>query len=243
MAAAKPTIDQALAAFLAAKQPAVKPKASRRYADIVELLKSSLNGYAYDSLDRFERRRWEKAFEAGDEEAFTKLFGPDKIPPHLGEFLGYFMIRKVIVPADLTAAAGRVTRELVEWLAGQGWVGEVAAAAAVERSNDAARDLPRAERLSRLLYEQAQRTRIDQTALADDDYIEDYLAVERVEPLALWFEGGIGPVPVSAAAAKLAQPGWSISVVLGRKGGTWHVLGAETSTREAAAYAEYGVTS
>ena len=219
-----PTIDQALAAFLAAKQATTKPRAFRNYADIVDLLKHSLNGYAYESLDRFERRRWEQAFEAGDEEAFTRLFGPDKVPPHLGEFLGYFMIRKVIVPATLTAAAGRVTKGLVEWLAGQGWIEATALADAVERSDDAARDLPRAERLARLLDEQAQRSRIDQDALTDEDYVEDTLWIDRVEPSALWFEGDIGPVPVSAAAAKLAQPGWSMYVVLGRQGGKWHAL-------------------
>lgn len=219
-----PTIDRALASFLAEKQEATKQRAFRNYADIVDLLKHSLNGYAYDSLDRFERRRWEKAFEAGDEAAFTRLFGPDKIPPHLGEFLGYFMIRKVIVPATLTAAAGRVTKELVEWLAEQGWIEPTALADAVEQSDDAARDLPRAERLSRLLYEHAQRSRIDQDALSEEDYVEDYLAIERVEPTALWFEGGIGPVLVSAAAAKLARPGWAVNVVLGRKAGKWYVL-------------------
>jgi len=219
-----PTIDQALESFLAAKRAAMKPRAFRNYADVVDLLKHSLNGYAYDSLDRFERRRWEQAFEAGDEAAFTRLFGPDKIPPHLGEFLSYFMIRKVIVPATLTAAAGRVTKELVEWLAEQGWIEASALADAVERSEDAARDLPKAERLGRLLYEQAQRSRIDQDTLADEDYVEDTLWIERVEPAALWFEGDIGPVPVSAAAARLAQPGWSMFVVLGRTAGKWHVL-------------------
>lgn len=219
-----PTIDEALAAFLADKQAATKPKTLRQYADIVELLNDSLNGYAYESLVGLERRRWEKAFEAGDEVAFTKLFGPDKIPQHLGEFLGYFMIRKVIVPEELTAAAGRITKELVEWLAGRGWIAAADVADAVERSDDAARDLPRAERLGRRLYQLAQRTRIDQTTLADEDYVDDYLTIERVEPTALWFEGEIGPVTVGAAAAKLAQPGWSINLVLGRKSGKWHVL-------------------
>lgn len=219
-----PTIDQAMESFLSAKRAATKRRAFRNYAEIVELLELSLNGSAYDSLDRFERRRWEQAFEAGDEEAFTKLFGPDKIPPHLGAFLGDFMIRKVAAPATLTAAAGPVTKELVEWLAAQGWIEATPLADAVERSEDAARDLPRAERLGRLLHEQAQRSRIDQDALADDDYVEDTLWIERVEPSALWFEGDIGPVPVSSGAAKLAQPGWSMYVVLGRTAGTWHVL-------------------
>jgi hypothetical protein len=219
-----PTIDLALAAFLADKQAAAKPKAFRQYVDIVELLTHSLNGYAYDALVGLERRRWAKAFEAGDEVAFTKLFGPDKIPQHLGEFLGYFMIRKVIVPEELTAAAGRITKELVEWLDGRGWIAAADVADAVERSEDAARDLPRAERLGRLLYQLAQRTRIDQTTLADEDYIDNYLTIERVEPTALWFEGGVGPVTVGAAAAKLAQTGWSVNLVLGRKGGKWQVL-------------------
>jgi hypothetical protein len=53
-----PPIDQALESFLAAKRAAAKPRAFMDYAEIVELLKLSLNGYAYDSLDRFERRRW-----------------------------------------------------------------------------------------------------------------------------------------------------------------------------------------
>lgn len=219
-----PTIDQALDAFLAAKEAAVKPRAFRNYASVIDLLKMSLNGYAYDSLDRSERKRWDKAFEAGDEEAYTRLFGPDKIPEHLGAFLGYFMIRKVAASAELTAAAGRVTKDLAEWLAAQGWIDAGALEEAVERSDDAARDLPRAERLGALLDRQAQRTRIDQAALADEDYLEDTLWIERVEPTALWFEGGIGPLPVPAAAAKLAQPGWSLYLVLGREGGAWHVL-------------------
>jgi hypothetical protein len=219
-----PTIDMALAAFLTEKEAPAKPMAFRQYADIVELLALSLNGYGYDSLVGLERRRWQKAFEAGDEGAFTRLFGPDKIPPHLGEFLGYFMIRKVIVPDELTAAAGRITRELVEWLDGRGWISAADVADAVERSEDAARDLPRAERLGRLLYQLAQRTRIDRARLADEHYVDDYLTIERVEPTALWFEGGLGPLAVGAAVAKLAQPGWSVSLVLGRKSGKWHLI-------------------
>mgnify|MGYP000356639276 CR=1 FL=1 len=216
-----PTIDDALAAFLD-RQSGVEPDRFR--TDIVELLRNSLNGYAYEDLDRFERRRWEQAFEAGDEEAFTKLFGPDKIPGHIGAFLSWFMIRKVIGPPELTAAAGLVSRELIEWLGERGWIEPADAADAAERADDAAHELPRAERLGQLLYRQAQRARIDQTALADEDYVEDHLTIERVEPTALWFEGGIGPLPVSAAAAKLAQPGWSINLVIGRADGVWHAL-------------------
>lgn len=224
MEARVPTIDEALTAFLAEREGVRRPKAFGTYVEIIDLLKHSLNGYAYTSLNPFERRRWEQAFEAGDEEAFTKLFGPEKIPEHLGEFLGSFMIHKVIGPLALTAAAGPVTKDLVHWLGEQGWIDADAVTSAAERAAAATRDLPRAERLGRLLGEQALRTDIDPTALAEADYVEDFLTIEQVEPTALWFAGGIGPVPVSAAAAKLAQPGWSANIVLGRKAGRWHVL-------------------
>lgn len=71
------------------------------------------------------------------------------------------------------------------------------------------------------------RTRLrgfDAGALDDDAYIDNYLMIERVEPGKLWFEGGIGPVTVPKTASAIAQPGWSVNIVLGRQGKTWHIL-------------------
>ena len=65
---------------------------------------------------------------------------------------------------------------------------------------------------------------VDVQTLDDDDYVEDYLMIDRVEPGALWFEGEIGPVSVPKAASDIAQPGWSINIVLGRTNKTWHVV-------------------
>ncbi len=75
-----------------------------------------------------------------------------------------------------------------------------------------------------LLYEQSLEINIDVHTLDDEDYVEDYLFIDRVEPGAPWFEGGIGPVAVPAGGSELARPGWSVSIVLGRKGATWHIL-------------------
>jgi hypothetical protein len=75
-----------------------------------------------------------------------------------------------------------------------------------------------------MLYEQSRKTNIDVHTLSDEDYVEDYLFIDRVEPGTLWFERGIGPVPVPAKVSKLAQPGWAINIVLGRKRGTWNIL-------------------
>ena len=47
--------------------------------------------------------------------------------------------------------------------------------------------------------------------------------IDRVEPGSIWFEG-TGPVNVAKAATDLAQPGWSVNVVLARLGGSWHIV-------------------
>jgi hypothetical protein len=74
-----------------------------------------------------------------------------------------------------------------------------------ERGADAAHDLPKADRLGRLLQAELEKTpRFDPDEVPDEHWVDDFLAIERVEPRALWFEGGIGPVPVSRAASGLA---------------------------------------
>ena len=130
------------------------------------------------------------------------LFGPDKITENFGEFLGYFMIRKVAAGQELLRAAGTVTTKLATWLGERGYLDPAEVGDAAERGRAAARDLPRAEKLSQLLFEQAHAASIDVDEIADEDYIEDYLAIEKVEPGALWVEGGIGPVAVPKAASR-----------------------------------------
>ena len=125
---------------------------------------------------------------------------------------------------ELLRSAGTVTKKLAKWLGERGYLDENAVETAVERGADAGCDLPKAEKLSRLLFEQAQRSTIHPGALDDDDYVEDYLMIERVDPGALWFEGEIGPVKVPKAASDPARPGWSVNIVLGRAGDTWQVL-------------------
>jgi hypothetical protein len=111
------------------------------------------------------------------------------------------------------------------WLYEHGDVGEDEAKDAVERGAEAARDLPRAERLATLLYEQSRATpHFDPDALGERDPVEDYLEITRVEPGALYFAGGIGPLTVSEQAATLAEIGWGINITLARLAGTWQVV-------------------
>jgi hypothetical protein len=189
----------------------------------VGLLRSCLNNYGREELDDVEQGRLDAAYER-DEEAFVHLFGPDKLVGGLAGFLGYFMVRKVMAGEDLLRAAGTVTKRLGRWLEEHGYVDSAVAADVADRGAEAARDLPRAERLASMLFDLAEQSDLDLDALNDSDVVEGYLTIERVEPLALWFERGIGPVKVPKTASDLARPGWSVNVVLARVLNAWQFV-------------------
>lgn len=219
------TIDEALDAFLAEQRKRLSARTLHNYENVVSLLRSSLNGYAYQSLDGLEEKRWRKAFDGGEEEAFTRLFGPEKIVENLGEFLGYFMVRKVMAGQELLRASGTVTKKLAAWLHEQGYISEHQRLEAVERGGDAARALPRADRLGELLHDEMAKTPpFDPEDVPDEYWVEDFLAIERVEPGVLWFEGGIGPVRVSRKASDLAEVGWGVNIVLAQLRGEWRIV-------------------
>ena len=211
-----PSIEEVLSQFLAAQEQRLAARTFATYRAVVELLGDCLNGYGHQYLDDHERRRYEAAVDAGDEDAFVRLFGPEKIVEGLGEFLDYFMVRKVMAGEELLRSAGTVTKKLAKWMAANGYLDAAAAGEAVERGTSAARDLPRAERLSRLLFDQAQRGSKNDGDLADDDIVEDYFTIERVEPGVLWLTGDVGPLKVTKEASSLAQPGWSVYLVVAR---------------------------
>lgn len=220
---AEATIDVLLDAFLTEQRARLASRTCRNYETIIGLLIDCLNMYGHMSLDEAERRRWEAAYDH-DEDAFVRLFGADKISDNLGEFLDYFMIRKVAAGEELLRSAGTVTKKLVRWLAAGGHLDSSDAQSAAERAAEAARDLPRAEKLSRLLYEQARKSTVDVEDIDDDDLVEGHLTIDRVQPGELWLERAIGPVKVSKAASRLAQPGWSLSIRLARSGKQWQIV-------------------
>src|SRR6266545_5354321 len=131
--AATISIERALNDFLAEQRVRLADSSFRQYLQVVDLLCSSLNNYALDGLSERDRRLFTEAYDAGDEQAFCHLFGPEKIPEHLGSFLGYFMVRKVFAGRELLRASGTVTRRLVEWLEREGFIEAAVATAAVER--------------------------------------------------------------------------------------------------------------
>lgn len=147
---ARPTIAEVLVQFLAEQQDRLAPRTSAQYRSAVELLQHSLNGYAYQSLDKSAAKLFDQLYNAkGDaHREFCDIFGPEHILPNVDEFLGYFMVRRVIAGKDLLRAAGTMTKKLAAWLAEKGYAGAEEVEDATERGAEAAQNLPRAEELA-----------------------------------------------------------------------------------------------
>jgi hypothetical protein len=234
---AEPTIDAVLDEFLRDQEQRLAKRTHAEYLNIVDLLRYCLDQYAYQGLSGAELALYERLHGAGDleeERGFCGIFGPSHIPDHLGMFLDYFMIRKVMASENAMRAAGTVTRKLCQWLAQHGHITHDEGAEGVERGAEAARELPRARRAADLLADGAAELAVDSQAVADHDYLEfDHYEIVKVEPGRLWFglvEGrrrcSIGPVPVPTTASDLLHPGWTVSCALGRIGGVWRILEA-----------------
>ena len=225
---ANPTISDVLAAYLAEEKARLAAKTYALYADVIELLQHSLNGYAANSLDNGEYELWEELFNAEDDEhrEFCEIFGPEHILPQIGEFLSYFMVSKVMAGQDLLRASGTVTKKLAKWLADKGYATAEQAEDTVERGTDAARDLPMAEKLMALLYEFT-----SSKYSPDDSDIEDRFEIKRVEPGKVWLEGFddgrlLGPITLPLQATKLCRVGWTISGAVRETGKKWVLVEA-----------------
>jgi len=219
------TIDTVLDAFLREQHLRLSERTYRNYEAVIRRLRDSLDGYGYTSLSDADAKRWQKVYESGDEEAFCHLFGPAKIPPHLGEFLGYFMVRKVIAGQELLKAAGTVTGKLVRWLEQEAYIEPDAAEIASLRARESARTLPAAERLGSLLQGVAANAPdIDVDDVDDEDWVEEQLMISEIEPGRIWLEGDVGPFDVPTRASDLAQPGWMVFIVAARVKKRWHLL-------------------
>ncbi len=226
---ANPTITEILARFLEDQRRRLTPRTFSNYEHVVELLQHCLDGYGHQSLDRADASRFERLYnaEGAEHREFCEIFGPEHILQNLDEFLGYFMVRKVIAGKETLRAAGTVTKKLAAWLAENGYVAGRDAEDAAKRGGEAARDLPRAEELASRLRELAVgRGRGD-----EDDEREGHFRITRVENGRIWLEDGVGgddvcSLKVPADVARRCQVGWTLSGILGRSGKGWRIVEA-----------------
>lgn len=194
---------------------------------VTDLLAGYLDSYGHTMLGKVELDFWEERYNADEEQgSFCNLFSPTYILEGLEEFLGWFVIRKVIMPSEDVARIGPAAGALEEWLIDRGYVPREAADGAGDISAAAARNLPAAARLGELLYG------LGEALAAEDvreyvDWENEFAQISRVEPGELWFRselGEIGPVKVPKAATELARVGWQVSaLVFGRTKNGWFV--------------------
>jgi len=216
-----PTINEVFAEFLEVERRRLGDVTFRKYENVIDLLALCLDGYAFCSLAAEEREKFERicGAERESDPVFTEVFGPEHILPNVGEFLGYFMVRKVSAGKDLLRTAGTVTKRLARWLAAREYASVEDAADAAERGATAARDLPAAEELARLLDECSEQ------ALVFAETVEDHFTFTHVEGGTVRVEDSSGreygpiclPVPVAGAC----PVGWTFSGMIGRRGRYW----------------------
>ena len=119
---ADPNIETALDEFLVSQLHLRSPATICRYEEVLDLLGDYLDGYAHEQLGAEEHAFFVRHYEAeGDQQRdFCELFGPDKIPPAIDEFLNFFMTSKVMGSGKLKKTASSLCKKLTRWLQEQG---------------------------------------------------------------------------------------------------------------------------
>jgi len=146
------TIADTLDAFLAEQHHRLAERTYHRYADIIDLFRTCMEGYGPNSLDDTELAQWRAASD-DDPDAFAHLFGPEKIPGELGEFFAWFLPRKVAGGIEMTKTARTVVKKLAVWLEANGHIPHTAVLDMTEQANDA----------------------VEAEAADDNDYLDDFL--------------------------------------------------------------------
>jgi hypothetical protein len=218
------TITQLIAAYLGA----LSAHRRREAAFGLELLQHCLDGYAYEGLRPAERRLFDRYFnqEGPTHREYCDLFGPEKVVPELGHFLGWFLIRKVLAgPEDRAHIAGETGR-FVTWLGEHGHIGRAAAADGAARAARAAELLPKAGEAARILG-----PTLGSAPEVAGEPIEGSFLVARVAPGKLWLEAWedgrtYGPLAIPQRASALLSAGWELHGVIAKVGRSWKLLEA-----------------
>jgi len=221
---AAPNLEDVFARFLKDQQRRLKPRTYRHYEEVIDLLRHCLNGYGYHELDNssdvalYEKLYFHKNLE------FCVIFGPDKILSSLSNFLNYFMIRKVMASEALLQAAGTVTKRFLKWLEDYGYIDREQAMKGSRIAAEAARELPAAERLARLLYDYAQ----NHAPRYWTSELDDYFTVEEMESGVLSLSGtsttDLVEVKVPKEITDHCKLGWQLNLLLGKTRNGWCIL-------------------
>ena len=204
----------------------MKPRTYGGYEDAIYFFEQCLNGYAHQYLNEKDSKLFDKLYNEKNKE-FCVIFGPDKIgSSEIGEFLDYFMIRKVMGSKGLMKTVGRVMRKFVKWLNEKGYMNEGEYDTSAEIVDELKDELPEVVALSSLIYDYIQ----DNPPEEFRESVDGYFRVIKIEPRKLWLEdyiacgGTLGPVSVSTEISSMCKEGWVIYLELGKTSKGWQML-------------------
>jgi hypothetical protein len=100
--------------FLSEQKSKLAPKTYRDYESVIDLFENQLNGYAWNGIDDGE-----KAYDEAKKQkkSFIDLYDHTHIEDNIGEFLDYFVPRKVMSGDEfILKTCPRVIRKLLKWM-------------------------------------------------------------------------------------------------------------------------------
>lgn len=225
---ASPNIEQVLDCFLDEVSQKYKRNTTNRYKNVIQLFKISMNNYGHQTLLKEESELFDRLYstEGSGHREFVQVFGPEKIPENVGEFLGYFMVRKVICGKGLLKSAGTVTKRLGKWLIDKGYVCKEDSTDMMNRGAEAVTELPAADKLAEMLYNYAKSHPVSDWT----NEVDDYLTVEKVELGKIYFsapedvEDDIIILSLPKRITDKCKVGWNISLFLGKTEKGWKII-------------------
>ena len=203
------TIREAVDLFMAEKKAVLKPKTYCKYDMVMSLFISCMNRYGWNEI----QEKYDGSIE------FIDKFKPSLIAECVGEFLSYFMVRKVCTTKEILRASGTVTNQLLKWLWKHKYIEEDH-----HKAVSSTLKLPIADELSRALYELAEEPL--------EGEINGYWAIDTVLPSG-WVMDPLDTsprpnseitLPLPPGIAELGDEGWEVTMGLAKVNGTWRMM-------------------
>jgi len=150
---------------------------------------------------------------------------------HASGFLEWFLLRKVLGPQWIIKTAPNVIKKYFQWLEKRGLLAGGVIEEAVDTARRAAKNLPRVEKASSLLFALCDKNRDKymHVDFGDGDYMEGYGEVTGIIEDKLFLDYGgekIGPIQITREIARHLRKDDTVNLVVGRKGKKWYPLEA-----------------
>ncbi|RQD77548.1 MAG: hypothetical protein D5R97_02105 [Candidatus Syntrophonatronum acetioxidans] len=221
---AGPNINEALDNFLEDQGKRLASSTLNQYAVITEFLRECLNSCGYQFLDEEEYTLWKKLSDKRKRKReFSQIFGPDKIPEIIDDFLSYFML-KLFCGKSMIKVSGRVTKRLGLWLKEKKYISNEESFMMVEMGELAVRELPLAKEFEEKLFSLVEKKPLIQ----EEEKIEDVFLIKEVEGNRVYLTAtevnrGTIAIDLSAELTRLCKPGWLVYLHVSRTSQGWSI--------------------